>query len=67
MREVGEYIGSPVQDSGNCEGAPDGQLRDQNEGGRGSPRFQMGGPVVREVGTVSSPLPINHECHCPKM
>lgn len=48
MREVEEYIGSLVQDRGHSEGAPKGQLRDQNEGGRGSPRFQMGGPVVGE-------------------
>lgn len=67
MREVGEYIGSPVQGRENSEGAPDGQLRDQNEGGRGSPRFQMGEPSVGGRGTVSSPSPTNHEYHCPRM
>lgn len=42
MREVGEYIGSPVQSKENSEGAPDGHLRDQNEGGKGQSKIPDG-------------------------
>lgn len=40
-------MGSPVQERGDSEGSPDGQLRDQNGGEGTVQRFQMGGPGLR--------------------
>lgn len=61
-------MGSPVQERGDFEGSPDGQLRDQNGGGRGQSSDSRWVGLACGWGSGLSQVPNpNHMCRCPRM